>query len=201
MEILYELNEERIQKFIYYTELNNQKKNVKIMSIKNSSLPHILKINRLGLFTNDSQDGELEICDEVDDNEPCKFILKERCYVSGFIEKTKLEAVKSYMSDTNEKRFKLLKSGENVDITIYQKTTEELYTVFSNYNYDYIHSLIHTILSEYNQPSDYFGGGVKGLNLSLDKWEYVSFYDSKFGVLGDTENGLYNYLIKVLLNI
>jgi hypothetical protein len=203
MDILYELNNQRIDKFIVETIKNNSLKEGKLMSLENDSLEFIREINKLGFFTYDSQDGIYE------KSEDSKY--KERCYISGFIHIDKLNKILDLFKDKDfdimvhniikSKEFFPEKEGHELLLTMWKMKDETFWNTQTSITENMTSVMLDKILKEYNTPSNYFGGGVEGLNLPKNKWKFITLYDKRFKIKGTSEDGLFNFVINLLQSI
>ncbi len=204
MDILYELNNQRIDKFIAETIKNNSLKEGKLMSIENDSLKSIRQINKLGFFTYGSQDG---IYKKYFD-----FKYKERCFVDGFIHIDKLQKILDLVKESE--RFDIMvrciiqsekffpeKKGRELLLTKWKTPGESFWTTQTSISENITSAMLDKMLNEYNTPSDYFGGGVEGLNLPKNEWVLITLYDKRFKIKGTSKDGLFNFVIKLLQSI
>ncbi len=152
------------------------------------SLPLILNINKLGFITNDSQEG-------IIDN-----FVKERAYVTGFIERDNARKLLKYISLYTDKIFYIVGTySDNKWITNPQYAKEEgIPLTISNTDSSKNEPIIHTTMSVV-MPLSIINNEKKKFKLNRSNFiACVCAYDPKWGRLASSKDGLWNDIIEGL---
>jgi hypothetical protein len=162
----WEINRQRIAGFERYTNETQGK----VSNVNTSSLPAIRKVNELGFFTTDSQDGNIE---------------EERAYCEGFLPRELLDSFVKGIKTCN-KEIEYIVYPSNVDYSQIELTTP--YTRVAYYKPDEIRTYVLDLilnsaaLDTHNTIGYYRGERLKPINLDVkNEWVLFLAYDFSFG--------------------
>jgi hypothetical protein len=162
----WEINLQRITGFERYT-IETQRK---VSNVDTTSLPAIRRINRLGFFTIDSQDGNIK---------------EERAYCEGFLPRAILEVFVTDMKKCNE-QIEYIVYPTDRDYTI--ELTKPDFTRVPDYKLDEIKTYVldkilnSAALDSYNRIGYYRGEKLKPIDIDVEKdWVFILAFDPIFG--------------------
>ena len=171
------INQQRIAGFERYTHETQGK----VSNVNTSSLPAIRKVNELGFFTVDSQDGNIK---------------EERAYCEGFLPKAILDDfVTDLIECRKEQKIEYIVYPTDRDYDI--ELTKPNFTTVPDYKPDEIKTYVLDVilngasLDSYNSIGYYRGEKLKPINLDLEKdWVFFLAFDPIFGRPTLGEDGL-----------
>ena len=162
----WEINRQRIAGFERYTNETQGK----VSNVNTSSLPAIRRVNELGFFTTDSQDGNIK---------------EERAYCEGFLPKAILDVFITDMKICNEK-IEYIVYPSIVDYSGIELTKPDTHVAY--YKPDEIKTYVLDLilnsasLDTHNTIGYYRGERLNPINLDLEKdWVFILVFDPIFG--------------------
>jgi hypothetical protein len=185
-------NQTRIEGFSEYTRASAEERRTHVKgqpwkygdSIDVSALPSLTRINTLGFFTVDSQLG-------ISKEEH-----HERAYCEGFIPERLLEPFMQQLRECNDAiRFVVYPNDdypENVVLTIVDEVEATHVPVYSQKDLrEYIPQMLNAGLRG-STESYYLGKPVGYIAIDLNRWSFITVYDTEFGHNALDKSGLFS---------